>query len=28
VDRGLCVPGGKKSDVRDLLEAAKRMIKN
>ena len=28
VDRGLCVPGGKKSDVRDLLEAAKRMVKN
>lgn len=28
VDRGLCVPGGKKSDVRDLLETAKRMIKN
>jgi len=27
VDRGLCVPGGKKSDVRDLLEAAKKMIK-
>jgi GST-like protein len=28
VDRGLCVPGGHKSDVRDLLEAAKQMIKN
>ncbi|MDB5987190.1 MAG: glutathione S-transferase [Nevskia sp.] len=26
VQRGLCVPGGKKIDVRELLEAAKRMI--
>ena len=27
VQRGLCVPGGKKTDVRDLLDAAKQMIK-
>ncbi|HEY3603817.1 MAG TPA: glutathione S-transferase N-terminal domain-containing protein [Sporichthyaceae bacterium] len=28
VDRGMCVPGGRRTDVRDLLEAAKQMIKN
>ncbi len=28
VDRGLCVPGGKRTDVRELLEAAKQMIKS
>jgi GST-like protein len=28
VQRGLCVPGGRKTDVRDLLAAAKQMIKN
>jgi GST-like protein len=28
VDRGLCVPGGRRTDVRELLEAAKTMIKN
>lgn len=26
VERGLCVPGGRKTDVRDLLEAARRMV--
>jgi GST-like protein len=28
VDRGLCVPGGRRTDVRDLLEAAKQMVRN
>jgi GST-like protein len=28
VESGLCVPGGRKTDVRDLLEAAKQMIKS
>ena len=27
VERGLCVPGGRKTDVRELLEAAKAMVR-